>query len=218
MNATQQSTHTVPAFLATAASCQAAAPLSVSPHGASEGSRARPSGRDRQAFTTAVAALRPVLVNRARALHRNPSDADDLVQDTMVRAIVNWRLFRSGTSLQAWTTSIMRNLFVDGQRKRKVCVPLDPEAVAAPQHDDRPTLGPLDTLGTAEIDAAIAILPRRDQELFASYFHRVRYRDLAAHLRLNPSTVGTRLFRARVRMRSTLEEAHARRLVEAGLT
>ncbi|VDC25131.1 sigma-70 family RNA polymerase sigma factor [Pseudogemmobacter humi] len=60
----------------------------------------------------------PALRIFARSLCRNPVEADDLVQETLVRAIGNIRLFRTGTNLRAWLFTIMRNRFYSNWAKR----------------------------------------------------------------------------------------------------
>lgn len=52
----------------------------------------------------------------ARFLCRNTADADDLVQDTLVKAIARAELFRPGTDLRVWLFAILHNTFVSGTR------------------------------------------------------------------------------------------------------
>ena len=53
----------------------------------------------------------PFLRRAVRRWHRDPSDADDLVQDTLARALANAHLWQPGTNLRAWLYTIMRNEF-----------------------------------------------------------------------------------------------------------
>ncbi len=61
--------------------------------------------------------LIPELRAFARALTRNVTDADDLVQETLTRAIANFDKFTPGTMMRAWLFTIMRNAFYSRQRK-----------------------------------------------------------------------------------------------------
>ena len=64
----------------------------------------------------------------ARMLTRNADDADDLTQETILRACANWATFRAGTDCRRWLFAICRNLFLrDQQRSTRVVTLDDPE-------------------------------------------------------------------------------------------
>src|SRR3954470_11656853 len=54
----------------------------------------------------------------ARSLTRNEAQAEDLVQDTLVRAYERHGSFRSGGNLRGWLLSILHNTFIDGRRRQ----------------------------------------------------------------------------------------------------
>jgi RNA polymerase sigma-70 factor (ECF subfamily) len=58
-----------------------------------------------------VLALMPLLRAFGRSLTNNRNDADDLVQDTLLKALTNFDKFTEGTNLRAWLFTIMRNTF-----------------------------------------------------------------------------------------------------------
>ena len=62
---------------------------------------------------------RPRLMAHAFKLCKNPAKAEDLVQDTMMRAIANRNSFKEGTNFSAWLHTILRNQFYDGLRRSK---------------------------------------------------------------------------------------------------
>ena len=66
-----------------------------------------------------LAALLPELRTYARFLVRDPSKSDDLVQDTIVRALASIDQFQPGTSLKAWSFTILRNAFFEQERRRR---------------------------------------------------------------------------------------------------
>src|SRR5690348_5984077 len=59
----------------------------------------------------------PFLRRAARRWQRQPADADDLVQDTLLRALANAHLWQPGTDLRPWLYTIMRNRFLAGVNK-----------------------------------------------------------------------------------------------------
>ncbi|MDO1581095.1 sigma-70 family RNA polymerase sigma factor [Rhizobium oryzicola] len=89
------------------------------------------SGNDR--IRDEMVALIPALRSFARRLDRSPSNVDDLVQETLTRALANLDKFQEGTSLKSWMFTILRNTFCTkfGLAKRET-VGLDDCASARP--------------------------------------------------------------------------------------
>ncbi|WP_170827309.1 RNA polymerase sigma factor [Arcticibacter eurypsychrophilus] len=59
---------------------------------------------------------------------RDEDDAKDLIQDTLIKAIINWDKFRDDTNIKGWLFIIMRNLFVNQYRKKKyITCPIEHE-------------------------------------------------------------------------------------------
>lgn len=71
------------------------------------------------AFKTQLIDLLPSLRAFARSLAHNPAQADDLVQDTLVKALANVDRFEPGTNLRAWLFTILRNHYYSQLRKSK---------------------------------------------------------------------------------------------------
>src|ERR1043165_3808291 len=71
------------------------------------------------AFKTELIELLPSLRAFARSLAHNPAQADDLVQDTLVKALANVDRFEPGTNLRAWLFTILRNHYYSQLRKAK---------------------------------------------------------------------------------------------------
>ena len=104
----------------------------------------------------------PRLRRYARALTGDALLADDLVQDTLERALVKRHLWRQGSDLRAWMFTIMHNVFVNQIRARAAdtAVALDAEA-----YDVAARSSPLDLLEVGDIDAAIRRLPGEQREV-----------------------------------------------------
>src|SRR5438477_2529067 len=83
----------------------------------SDGAPEDPELRER--FEREVLPLLPSLYPAALRMTRNPSDAEDLVQETYLRAYRGFAGFREGTNLKAWMYRILTNTFINSYRKRQ---------------------------------------------------------------------------------------------------
>jgi RNA polymerase sigma-70 factor, ECF subfamily len=141
----------------------------------------------------------------ALRLRRNPSDAMDLVQDTYERAL------RGGVSMpaqnaRAWLFVIMKNLFLDQCRARKrrgwMASSDRISDLAAPDEEIEP---PWASLTTEEVRECVAGLDRSFREVYTLHaLEGLSYAEIATRLRLSPKTIGTRIFRARHKLRQAL--------------
>jgi RNA polymerase sigma-70 factor, ECF subfamily len=93
----------------------------TAPNGISRATAARKSqtGDAEASFRAAALAAVPRLRVFALSLSRRPDRADDLVQETLLRAFLNWRRFEPGSNLQAWLVTILRNAFYSEERSRR---------------------------------------------------------------------------------------------------
>lgn len=80
-------------------------------------------------FKTLLAGVIPHLRAYGRSLSGNPDLADDLTQDTMVKAWASRDRFEPGTSIKAWTFVILRNTFLSQMRRNKFVGDYDETAV-----------------------------------------------------------------------------------------
>lgn len=69
-------------------------------------------------FESLVLPLRENLYGSAMRLTRDPTEAEDLVQDTLIRAFRFWDSFQQGTNIKAWLFTILRNTFINGYHRR----------------------------------------------------------------------------------------------------
>jgi len=145
--------------------------------------------------------------------------AEDLVQDTLLKAFKGWRTFRQGTNARAWLLTILRNTFINEYRKRtREPAPVDLDAVdpMAIYHAVERT-DPEGRFFSHIIDdqvwAAIDALPDEFREaVVLSDVEELPYSEIARMLAIPIGTVKSRLFRAR-RM---LQQALYRHAVEMG--
>lgn len=149
-----------------------------------------------------ILALLPDLRAFARSLARDPTRADDLVQDTIVKAWSNFDKFQPGTDLRAWLFTILRNHFYSELRKIKREVE-DPNGAIAGAVSILPRQ--LDHVALADFNAALATLGDEQREALvlvgASGFS---YEEAAAICGCAIGTVKSRVNRARARLAELL--------------
>jgi RNA polymerase sigma factor (sigma-70 family) len=145
----------------------------------------------------------PALRRYAFALLRDRERADDLVQDTLERALSRWLLRRPGGDVRAWLFTILRNLQVSAWRRERrhgVAEVLDEAAmpgVAARQDA---------ALEVHDVLAALDQLPEEQKSLLLLVgVEDFSYDDAARILGMPIGTVMSRLSRARQRLRSIVE-------------
>lgn len=69
-------------------------------------------------FKNEVKTATIVLKPHAMKLTRDINDAEDLIQETIVRALINEDKFQDGTNIRAWLFTIMKNIFINDYRKK----------------------------------------------------------------------------------------------------
>lgn len=95
------------------------------------GSRAI-SAEDLRRFEEEAFAFAGSLYGGALRMTRNPADAEDLVQETFLRAFRSWHQFEPGTNLKAWLFKIMTNLYISAYRHRM----REPQVVSTEETED----------------------------------------------------------------------------------
>jgi len=158
-------------------------------------------------FDAFVAEHEPQLRAIAMRLTGNGADAADLLQDAFERAFRHYDKLEPGTNPRAWAVTILHNLFIDRcrrVRREPLRVAVEDVPLAAPEPSSEPD--PLWTKLTAA-DLARA-LERLEPDFRAVYqMHALEnrsYKEISAALGIPAATVGTRLLRARDKLRKLL--------------
>lgn len=145
----------------------------------------------------------PRLRRYARALTGNPARADDLVQDTLERALGKWLLWRPG-NLRAWLMTMMHNLFVNELRNTSAIEYRDEGDLPDVPVRARQT----DGLELRDLDRALQALPAEQREvLLLVGLEELSYEAVARISGVPVGTVMSRLSRARARLRGLLTGA-----------
>jgi RNA polymerase sigma-70 factor (ECF subfamily) len=151
----------------------------------------------------------PRLRRYARVLAGNPGAADDLVQDTLMRAWDKRRLWRVGSDLRAWLFTIMHNVFMNQRvaaRRAAANVSLDAEGGARAAAEVAAFGNALARVELREVLRYVDRLPPEQREvLLLAAVEELRYEEVAAVLGIPVGTVMSRLFRARARLRRMID-------------
>ncbi len=163
------------------------------------------------------------LYGAALRLTRNPADAEDLVQQTFMRAYAAFEQFESGTNLRAWLYKILQNTFISAYRKQQ----RQPKTVSAEVSEDFSLYDQLAEGGSAEtevleripdseVKAALESLPEqfRTAVLLADV-EGFSYQEIADITDVSIGTVMSRLHRGRKALQRALwDYARERGLVD----
>jgi RNA polymerase sigma-70 factor (ECF subfamily) len=144
----------------------------------------------------------PRLRRYARALTGDRGRADDLVQDTLERALKKFHLWQPGSDLRAWLFTIMHNVYVNQVRANSAAVitALDDETV---QLAMRATQS--DRLEVRDLQVALLRVPEEQREVLLMVgLEQMTYEETAGVLGIPIGTVMSRLSRARERLRGLL--------------
>lgn len=147
------------------------------------------------------------LYNLARWLVRDRASAEDLVQETYMKALRGFSSFRPGTNFRAWIYRILRNTFLTSQAGLSVSVFFDDADEPLPEPADPRTPESILLLRAEQdqIRTALESLPIPAREIILlSDFEEMSYSEIGEALGIPPGTVMSRLSRARKAMRTML--------------
>jgi RNA polymerase sigma-70 factor (ECF subfamily) len=160
-------------------------------------------------------ALLPDLRAFARFLVRDLTEADDLVQESLVRALGALPQFQPGTSLRAWTFTILRNAFYEQARRRRVEKNAIAQSFAEEEAGDAAQHG---HLALADLQRHLFMLPVLLREaLVLVGAQGLSYEEAAIVCAIPVGTMKARVSRARTHLaRVMAEPAEARASILAG--
>ncbi|KTS38808.1 hypothetical protein NS228_00945 [Methylobacterium indicum] len=155
-----------------------------------------------EAFRRDMLAEVPRLRRRAVTLCNDRTRADDLVQETLLKAWAAQDRFTPGTQLGAWLYTILRNHFYSEHQKRAREVG-DPDGIFAGRLVSLPAQD--GNLDLRDVQSALdRLVPDQREALLLSAVHDLSYEDIAAAMECRVGTVKSRINRARARLAEML--------------
>jgi len=176
----------------------------------------RAQANDRRAFNEIVLRYKGKVYNFISRMAPNPADAEDLTQETFVRAYTSIRSFQSRASLNTWLFRIATNLCVDQSRRAKSRISADSlsrsreageeeEQIDAPDARFDPQRIALNTELGERLDAALLRLPEKLRCAALLYdIEGLSYEEIAQVVGAPLGTVKSRIFNARAQLRDAL--------------
>jgi RNA polymerase sigma-70 factor, ECF subfamily len=175
----------------------------------------------RARFEREAVPLRNILYRHAFRMSRNHADAEDLVQETMMKAYAGFHSFRRDTNMHAWLSRILINSYIsDYRKKRRQPMQYSTEEVTEQRLVDSYTRSApaglrsaedqaLDSLPDNDIKAAMQALPAQFRDVvYYADVEGLRYQEIAAIMNTPTGTVASQLYRGR---------RHLRRLLDGGV-
>ena len=171
---------------------------------------------DRRAFESEALPHMQTLLNAALYMTRNPAGAEDLVQETLLKAYRFWHRYERGTNCKAWLFRILTNTFINRNRKKQHLH----ESLDASEREvsgtnlahtsafyETPEVDYMGKLFPEHVKAAVEALPENFRiPVILADLHDFSYKEIADIMECPVGTVMSRLFRGRKRLQEQLFE------------
>ncbi len=176
------------------------------------------SGAETISFSDLALPLLPSLYNVAQWLCRNPTDAEDLVQETFLKGLRGFGTFEQGTNFKAWIFRILRNTYLTSRSGLAVVRTVALEDELAADDESGPRLYPEAAIDRqtpeanlmrlsdrAALEAAMeGLAPPLLEVILLCDVEEMKYREIATVLEIPIGTVMSRIARARTALRGML--------------
>ena len=152
-------------------------------------------------FKNSLLAVIPAALLYARALTKSENDADDILQESLLKAFERKEQFEEGTNIEAWLITIIRNTF--RKRQKSFGVTRTESLEAKMENSDFDIKSPgeaMETIELSEVEEFINDLPEQERVIIRMIIEGRKYQEIADALRLTRTNVGVLLCRARRKM------------------
>jgi RNA polymerase sigma-70 factor, ECF subfamily len=147
------------------------------------------------------------LYNFARWLTQDTTEAEDLVQETYIKALRGFSSFQAGTNFRAWMYRILRNSFLSSRTGLKNTVVFEEEEQEPAKDASTPESLMIEQANRETVQQALAELPVHFREIILlCEVEEMSYQEIADTLAIPAGTVMSRLSRARKALRGVLRE------------
>lgn len=160
-------------------------------------------------FNLQLLSLKDGLSHFALSLTANKDDANDLLQETLLKALVYKDRFAEDTNMRAWSYTIMRNTFINGYRlnaRKKTVFDSFTELNILSQNRNTTQVLPDTTYAAKEIIVIIENLDDIFKIPFVLHTEGYKYKEISEKLNVNLGTVKSRIFFARKKLKNALEK------------
>ena len=159
-------------------------------------------------FDSMISPYRTKLKAYAMGFTNDEENANDLMQDTLLKAFTYFAKFKPETNFKAWLFTIMRNTFINDYRRnaRTQKVMSTTEEITSSQllHSASRNQGEQKFIN-GDIDKALSSLPSNLYEPFMRYFEGYKYHEIAEEYSMPIGTVKTRIHYARMHLKKYLK-------------
>lgn len=145
----------------------------------------------------------------AISLTADTEDANDLLQDTMLKALQYKDKFAESTNLKAWLYTIMKNTFINNYRRKvktRQIIDNSKELYLLNLPQSNTSVSPLSRIAEKDIKQEIDNLDEELRIPFVRYFEGYKYKEIAEELNIPIGTVKSRIFLARKKLIVSLKD------------
>jgi len=172
-----------------------------------------------ECFTVLIDRHLVAVRKRIYSMVRNVTDADDILQEVLLKVWRHLATFRSESSFRTWMTQVAINearQLYRRERSKSLCQPLrDLDAFASPGESPHQTLARVEA--TQQVRGAVAGLPAKYRQiLILRDFEELSAQETAQYLQSSVAAVKSRLFRARLMLLAALRGSRTRELAGRG--